>query len=83
MAQVEPVDLQPMAPVTEVRFLGVTRSRVARKARGDDKFSARAQQFQARLIADLHATAGQQRDAAAQVHQLGALGVVERGAGWA
>ena len=42
---------------------------------------ARAQQLDPGLVADLHAPAGQQRDAAAQVGRLGSLAVVEVAAG--
>ena len=37
---------------------------VAREARGDDQLRARAQQLDPGLVADLHAPAGEQRDAA-------------------
>ena len=80
MAQVEAVDLQPVAPLGEVGLGRVARCRVARETRGDDQLGAGAQQLQAGLVADLHAAAGEQRHAPAQVGQLAALGVVERGA---
>ena len=83
VAQVETEDLEPMAPVAEVGLLRVARRGVARKARGDDEVRAGAQELQAGLVADLHAPAGQQRDAAAQVRQLGARGEVHVGAGGA
>ena len=77
VAQIEAENFQPIAPVVEIRFLRVTRRRVARKARRHDQARARAQQLDAGLIADLDASAGQQRDASAQIRRLGALGEIE------
>ena len=59
--------------VGEVGLPRVARGRVAREARRDDQVRAGAQQLDAGLVADLHAPAGEQRDAAAQVGGLGAL----------
>ena len=42
---------------------------------------ARPQKFESGLITDLDPAPGEQRDAAAQVRELGALGEVQRGAG--
>src|SRR3546814_11464600 len=56
----------------------IARGRVAREARGDDQLGAGAQQFQAGLVADLDAAAGEQRNAAAQGGGLGALDDWER-----
>ena len=81
VAQIEAEDLQPMAPLREVRLRGIARRRVAREARGDDELRAGAQQLDARLVADLHAPAGEQRDAPAQVGRLGALAEVQLRAG--
>ena len=50
---------------------------VTRKTGGHDQVRSRAQQLDAGLVADLHPSAGQQRDPAPQVRQLGALGEVE------
>ena len=80
VAQVEAEDLQPVAPLVEVRLLRVAVRRVARESRRDDQLRARAQQLDPRLVADLHAPAGEQRDAARQVGGLRALAVVEVGA---
>ena len=77
VAQVEPEDLEPVAPVVEVRLARVPGRGVAREARRDDQLRAGAQQLDPRLVADLHAAAGEQRDAAAQVGGLGALAEVE------
>ena len=77
VAQVESEDLEAIAPLGEVRLLRVARRGVAREARRDDELRAGAQQLEAGLIADLHAPAGEQRDAAAQVGELGALGEVD------
>jgi hypothetical protein len=77
MAEVEAEDLEPVRPLTEVRFLRIAHCRVAREACRDDEMGARAQQLEPGLIPDLHASAGQQRHPAAQVGKLGALREVE------
>ena len=80
VAQVEPEDLEPVAPLVEVGLLRVAVRGIAREAGGDDQLRARPQQLDPRLVPDLHAPAGEQRDAARQVGGLRALGVVEVGA---
>ena len=77
VAQVQAEDLQPVRPVAEIGFVGITRRRIAREAGGDDQLRTGAQQLQARLVADLDPPAGQQRDAPAQVGQFGALEEIE------
>ena len=77
VAQVEPEDLEPVAPVAEVRLARVPGRGVAREARRDDQLRPCPQQLDPRLVADLHAAAGEQRHAAAQVGRLGALAEVE------
>ena len=77
VAQVEPEDLEPVAPLVEVGLLRVAVRGIAREAGGDDQLRARPQQLDPRLVADLHAPAGEQRDAAREVGGLRALGVVE------
>ena len=77
VAQIEPEDLEPVAPVVEVGLPGVARGRVAREARRDDQVRACSQQLDPGLVADLHAPAGEQRDATAQVGRLAPLAVVE------
>ena len=81
VAQVEAEDLEAIAPLVEVRLARVAHRRIAREARGDDDVGAAAQQLEAGLVADLDAPAGEQRDPAAQIGELGALGEVERRAG--
>ena len=81
MAQVQAEHFQPVAPVLEVRFGGVTRRGVAREAGGDDQRRTGTQQFESGLVADLDATAGEQRHAPAQVGGLGALEEVQVRAG--
>ncbi len=68
-----------VAPLREIRFRArsVSPSR-AGNLRGDDELRAGAQQLEARLITDLHAAAGQQRNPSVQVGQLGPFGEVER-----
>ena len=75
--QVEPEDLEPVAPVLEVRLGGVAARPHRAGTGGDDQRGAGAQQLDPGLVADLHAPAGEQRDAAAQVGRLRPLGVVE------
>src|SRR5439155_6388927 len=79
--EVEPEDLEPVSPAAEVRFPGVARRRVAGEAGGDDQPGAGPEQLNAGLVADLDASAGEQRSAAREVGSLGALGIVELGAG--
>src|SRR5688500_5746635 len=75
--EVEPEDLQPVAPLGEIRLASVAGGRIAWKACRNDQLRAGAKQLEARLIADLHATAGEQRDAPAQVGELRPLREVE------
>ena len=82
VTQIEAEDLQAVAHSREVGLLRVTRRRVTRKARRDDQVRAAAQQLQTGLVADLHAAAGEQRDAAAQVRKLRARREVFVAAGW-
>ena len=77
VTQVETEHLEAVAPLGEVGLLGVAAGGVAGEARGDDEVRAGAQQLQPGLVADLHAAAGEQRHASAQVGQLGALAEVE------
>src|SRR4051812_10188724 len=77
VAQIEAEDLQSILPLVEVGLLRVADRAVAWKTRGDDEMRAAAQQLESRLVADLHASAGQQRDAASQVREFGALAVVQ------
>src|SRR5688572_32370275 len=77
MAQVEAEDLEAMTPFSKVRLAGVTRRRIPREARGHDQVCTAAQQLESRLVADLHAPAGEQRDAATEIGQLGALAKVQ------
>ena len=78
--EVEPEDLEPVAPLGEVRLARVARGGVAGKAGGDDEACPAPQQLEPRLVADLDPPAGQQRHRPAQVGELGALGEVELGA---
>jgi hypothetical protein len=81
MAQVEPEDLEPVCPLAEVRLLRIALRRVPGKARGHDEPRAAAQQLEAGLVADLHASAGQERHPAVEIGQLGALREVQLRAG--
>ena len=77
VAQIEAEDLEPVGPRVEVGLARVAHRRVARKARGHDQVRAGAQQLEAGLVTDLDPPAGEQRDAAAKVRRLFALGEVE------
>ncbi len=78
VAKVEAEDLEPVAPLLEVGLLRVPHRRVAREARRHDQLRTGAEELDARLVADLDASAGQQRDASREVGGLGALAEVER-----
>ena len=80
VAQVEPVDLEPVVPVAEVGLLRVAGGGVAREAGRHDQVRAGAKQLDPRLVADLHAAAREHRDAALEVGGLRALREVEGGA---
>ena len=73
VAQVESEDFEAIPPLAEIRFPRITLRRIAGKASGHDQLAPGAQQLQAGLIADLDASAGQQRDAAAQIGQFRSL----------
>ena len=77
MPEVETEDLEPVPPLLEVRLLRVARRRVAREPCRHDQPGARTQQLDPGLVADLHAAAGEERDASAQVGRLGSLREVE------
>ena len=81
VAQIEAEDLQAVGPLRKVGLRRVACRRVARKARRDDQLRAAAQELQARLVADLHPPAGEERDPTAQIGELAALAEVELGAG--
>ena len=83
VAQVEAEDLEPVRPIAEVGLLRIARGGVAREPRRDDQLRARAEKLQSRLVADLDATAGDERNPPAQVRKFGARGEIEIGAGGA
>src|SRR5437762_1530293 len=57
MSEVETEDLEPVAPVGEVRLLCVARRRVAGEAGGDDEPRPGPQELDPCLVADLDASA--------------------------
>ena len=77
MTQIKAVDLQAAAKLGVVRLPRVALHRVDRKACRDDQLRTRAQQLERGLKSDLHARAGDQCDASAQIGGLRALGVIE------
>src|SRR5580704_14619406 len=77
MPQVKPKDFETMPPLFEIRFLCIAPRRITGEAGSDDQSRSRSQQFKARLITDLHASAGQQRHTATQVREFGTLLEIE------
>src|SRR4051794_12565213 len=77
VTQVEPEDLQPVAPFVEVGFRRVAGRAVAREASRHDQVRACAQQLDACLVPDLDASAGEERNAPAQICRLRTLAEVE------
>ena len=75
--QVEAEDLQPVAPLLEVRLPRVAGGGVAREAGGDDQGGSRAEQLDPGLVADLHPSAREERHPAGEVRRLRALHEVE------
>jgi hypothetical protein len=71
VAQIEPEDLEPVAPGVEVGLRCIARRAVAREAGRDDQLRAGAQELDPGLVADLDAPAGEQRDAAGRSARLG------------
>ena len=61
------MDEEPVPPALEVRLAGVAGRGVAREAGAGDHRAAGAKQQDGRLVADLHAGAGDQGDAATEV----------------
>src|SRR5581483_7278692 len=74
--QVEPEDFQAMPPLFKVRFARIARRGIPGEAGRYNQVRARAQQFDAGLITDLHPPAGQQRHASAQVGKFGPLAII-------
>ena len=76
VAKVEAEDFQPVRPGIKIRFGGIAGCGVARKARGDDKMRAAAEEFDPGLITDFDAAASQQRDSPFQISEFSALAEV-------
>jgi hypothetical protein len=77
--QIDAVDVEPARPLGSVDLAREPARGIAREPRRDDHLGARAQQEHRGLIADLHAPAGDERDAAAQIGRLVPLPPVELG----
>src|SRR5262245_53922774 len=77
MSELETEDLQPILPLREVGLLRIASRRIAWKARRHDDVRAAAQQLEACLVADLDASAREQRHASSQFGQLRSLAVVQ------
>ena len=80
VAQVDADDAQPVQPVGAVGHRGEAAHGVVRKAGGDGRVGAVAEQSQRDVHADLGAATGEQRAPAGEVGAGVALGAVERGA---
>ena len=83
MKKIEPEDFQAMFPVFEIRFLGIAQCGVAGEAGGNDQVGAGAEEFDAGLVADFHAAAGEEGDAAFEIGGFGAFAEIQFGAGGA
>src|SRR5258706_14475502 len=81
MPEIEAVDLEAVGPLIEIVLASVASRRVARKSRRDDQAGAGAKELDARLIADFHASTGQQGNATTQVRELSAFREILIGAG--
>ena len=81
VAHIEPKDFQAISPFTKIRFLCIALRRIAGNAWSRSGATG-AQQFETRLIADLHTSAGQKRDPTMQIRQFGPLIEVELRALW-
>jgi hypothetical protein len=71
------VDREAVTPVGKIIFPGVAGGRVLGKAGRHDQLSATSEQLDARLIADLHTPAREERDPTAQIRQLAPLSIVQ------
>ena len=80
VSEVESVDLESVTPFGEVFLLGVSGCRVPRKTGRHDQAGPAAQEFDACLVADLHATTREECDFASQVRELPPLPIVQFGA---
>ncbi len=81
VAEVDAVDREPVSPLAEVRFARIASRGVAGEAGGGDDARAGAEELHRRLVTDLHARAGDEGDAAAEVRGLMPLRPVEVRAG--
>src|SRR6185312_11683715 len=81
MAQIQPVNLQPLAELREVGLLGVSLRRIDREASGDDYVRSRPEQLQRCLKPDLDARSCDQRVVTTEIGRLLALRIVEVAAG--
>src|SRR5262249_21928636 len=75
--EIDAVDREPGAPLTEIRLARIASRGVAGKPRGGDDVRAGAEEHDRGLVADLHARSGDQTDAAGEVRRLMPLRPVE------
>mmetsp|Transcript_15353 Transcript_15353/g.63770 ORF Transcript_15353/g.63770 Transcript_15353/m.63770 type:complete len:281 (+) Transcript_15353:1064-1906(+) len=78
ISQIEPMQVQAMSKLSEVRLLCIPPRRVRGEAGGRDEGGTRAKQLQPRLVANLDARARQKRHAPRQIGGSVAHAIVER-----
>src|SRR4051812_19444538 len=69
VAKIKSEDFQAMPPGLKIGLGAVAHGGVTREAGGYDKLRSGAEEFDARLEADLHSSAGQERDSTLQVRE--------------
>ena len=83
VTEVETEDLESMSPLGKIGFIRVPHRRIARKTCRDDETRAASKELQPGLVADLDATAGQERDSSPEIGALSAFREVQRRTRWA
>src|SRR5262245_4744928 len=76
-AQIEPVNLEPIAPRGEVALPRVTARRIVRKTRRHDDTRTRTEKQDRRLVSNFDAPTGHERHAAAEIGRLHAFIVIQ------
>jgi len=81
VSQIEAVNVQPVLPLVEIGFAGITERGIDRKARGGDDACSGAKHHERGLIADLEPRAGDQRDLSLERSGLKAFLIIQPRAG--
>jgi len=79
-AEIETIDLELVAPNLIICLAGITERGVVRETCRDDDASAGAEQKNAGLIADFHASAGHEGDPTFEVRRLSSFRIIQLGA---